>query len=408
MRKTSVLIVMMLAFTTWSAAQYTTSQTFRVTNGPIVERVGDSSAVISWSTNVNVGTTLRYGTDPDNLDQAVNAPGSGLQRRVRINNLEPNTEYYFLVQTNRTRYARPLTLSRLQRFQTGSQEGVGTPAYGRDQYGNANGRDQYGRDQHGLDQYGRDQAARDRYEHDQQIARDQQRQNGLPQSEQYGNYPQVQGTQITNGPSVESATDRSAEITWATNANANTVLRYGTDRNNLNQTAQAPGFAQIHRVSLRNLQPGTTYFFRVESGQGSGTMVGQVQQFQTSGPGSSPPAGFESGPAAQRSIIISGLLVRRADSNSAAINWLTSVPASAVVRYGTDPNNMNQIAEAPWGGTDHTVTLTGLQPKTRYYIQVKSGEAQGQGTSSYSGRFTFTTTSAGAPAITNIQATPAQ
>src|SRR5258706_15856671 len=129
MRKITALVVMLLAFTSWSAAQYTTSQNFRVTNGPIVERVGDSSAVISWSTNVNVGTTLRFGTDPDNLDQAVKAPGYGLQRRVRLNNLEPNTEYYFLVQTNRTPYARPLALSRIQRFQTGSQDGVGASAY---------------------------------------------------------------------------------------------------------------------------------------------------------------------------------------------------------------------------------------------------------------------------------------
>jgi len=68
---------------------------------------------------------------------------------------------------------------------------------------------------------------------------------------------------------------------------------------------------------------------------------------------------------------------------------------------------MDRMAEAPWGGTAHNVTLTGLQPNTRYFFQAKSGDAQGEGTSSYSNRFAFTTPAPGA-SVTNIQLTPAQ
>jgi phosphodiesterase/alkaline phosphatase D-like protein len=390
MRKTIALMVMLLAFTAWSAAQY--AQNLQVTNGPSVERVGDSSAVISWTTNMPAATTLRYGTDAENLDQAVQAPGRGIEHRVRINNLEPNQDYFFQVQTNRTRFARSVPLSDVQRFQTSSEN-----AYRRDQYGNGYGRDQYayGRDQYGRDQYG-------------------QRQYGLPQSDQYGNSyaQQNQAVQITNGPTVESVTPRSAVVAWSTNANSSTVLRYGTDRNNLGQMAEAPWGARTHRVTISNLQPGTTYYYRIESGQGQGTgttATSDVQQFQTSGgAASTSQGGFISGRSAQKSIITSGLTIRRADANSAVVEWLTSVPASAIVRYGTDPNNMSQMAESPWGGTTHTVTLTGLQPNTRYFFQVKSGDAEGQGTSSYSQPFTFTTPAAGAAPITNVQATRAQ
>jgi hypothetical protein len=70
-------------------------------------------------------------------------------------------------------------------------------------------------------------------------------------------------------------------------------VHYGTDPNNLNQTAQAPysrsdappaGEHAVHRVTISNLQPNTTYYFVVDSGQGqgSGTEVkSPVQHFKT-------------------------------------------------------------------------------------------------------------------------------
>ena len=73
----------------------TANNAVQITNGPVVENVTDTSAEIAWSTNVNSGTTLRYGTDPSHLDQAAGMPWGGLTHRVTIKNLEPNTTYYF-------------------------------------------------------------------------------------------------------------------------------------------------------------------------------------------------------------------------------------------------------------------------------------------------------------------------
>ena len=36
----------------------------QITHGPVVENVTDTTAEIAWSTNVNSGTSLHYGTDP--------------------------------------------------------------------------------------------------------------------------------------------------------------------------------------------------------------------------------------------------------------------------------------------------------------------------------------------------------
>src|SRR5512147_447375 len=96
----------------------------------------------------------------------------------------------------------------------------------------------------------------------------------------------AQGVQITKGPTVESTTNNSAVVAWSTNVSASTVVKYGTDPNNLNQTAQAPWGSLTHRVTIKNLEPGKTYYFQATSpqAQGSGTAAtSQVGTLTTQG-----------------------------------------------------------------------------------------------------------------------------
>jgi phosphodiesterase/alkaline phosphatase D-like protein len=101
---------------------------------------------------------------------------------------------------------------------------------------------------------------------------------------------QMQPLTITNGPKIEYVGPRSAEIAWTTSTGGSTILRYGTDPNSLNQTAEEPyakgqGSAHVtHRVTVKNLQPNTKYYFIVDSGQGQGTGTearSPVQSFTT-------------------------------------------------------------------------------------------------------------------------------
>src|SRR6059058_4465174 len=81
--------------------------------------------------------------------------------------------------------------------------------------------------------------------------------------------------QITDGPRVEGVGDTWAVIAWTTNTGGSTIVRYGTNANSLTQTAESPYAEgrshQTHRVQMKNLQPNTTYYFIVDSGQGEGT-----------------------------------------------------------------------------------------------------------------------------------------
>jgi hypothetical protein len=98
--------------------------------------------------------------------------------------------------------------------------------------------------------------------------------------------PDPKAVQITNGPVVESVTATTAVIAWSTNVSAGTVLRYGTDPIHLDQTASMPWGGLTHRVNLKDLTPGTTYYFQAESpkAQGTGTSV------------QAPPASFKTKP----------------------------------------------------------------------------------------------------------------
>ena len=71
------------------------SNAVQITHGPVVENVTDTTAVIAWSTNVNAGTVLHYGTDPNHLGQTAGMPWGGLTHRVDLKDLKPDTKYYF-------------------------------------------------------------------------------------------------------------------------------------------------------------------------------------------------------------------------------------------------------------------------------------------------------------------------
>jgi hypothetical protein len=104
--------------------------------------------------------------------------------------------------------------------------------------------------------------------------------------------------QIIKGPALESATGNSAIIRWTTNIGSGlierSVVRYGTDPKNLDRRADSPNRwnqnlpSMIHRVSVMNLTPGTTYYYTVESVRGDDTPLGgkssTVKQFTTPQP----------------------------------------------------------------------------------------------------------------------------
>lgn len=206
---------------------------------------------------------------------------------------------------------------------------------------------------------------------------------------------------IINGPNV-SPQDTSATITWTTSGNAATIVKYGTNANDLSQKSAQGGGERSHSVTLSNLTPGTTYHYAIMTDDNT---VRQRGEFKTTGAGSA--SASTSGAAASgsgRLYITSGPTVSPTNT-SATITWTTSGTAANEVRYGTDPNNLSQHWYEPGGSTQHTATLSNLQPGTTYYfaIATRNGGERPRG----KGQFTTTGTATASTAATSTTATGA-
>ena len=105
----------------------------------------------------------------------------------------------------------------------------------------------------------------------------------------------ARSVQIIVGPTLESATEKSAIIRWMSTTPAGPaehfgVVHYGTDPKDLSQMAKSPirlNMAHpntIFRVRVDGLMPGTMYYYTVDSTGPDGTSDGvkvTVNQFTT-------------------------------------------------------------------------------------------------------------------------------
>ncbi|MBV9610025.1 MAG: fibronectin type III domain-containing protein [Acidobacteria bacterium] len=211
-------------------------QQARVTQGPTVQYVDDAFAVITWSTDVQSDSRVFYGTDPNNLNQvAESGEMNRTAHRVDANNLKPSTTYYFQVDLGQAGTNSP----------DQPMLSFNTVAPGAAPLNNVR---------------------------PQQVSAPEQ---------------QTAGARITRGPTIQYADDHSAVISWSTEESAPSIVYYGTDANNLTRTAETAGGTTFHRVHLSNLNPQTTYYFVVDSGQGR-MGSGPASTFQTVAAGAPP------------------------------------------------------------------------------------------------------------------------
>jgi hypothetical protein len=108
------------------------SETSASTQGdlsPIIESVFDTFAFIGWVTSNPGGTLLhyaivQYGTDPDHLDRTAKSPTrinpahGEMIFRVRVNDLQPGTTYYYRVSSQQANGATDPGTSAIHKFRT--------------------------------------------------------------------------------------------------------------------------------------------------------------------------------------------------------------------------------------------------------------------------------------------------
>lgn len=195
---------------------------------------------------------------------------------------------------------------------------------------------------------------------------------------------------VTQGPTIQYADDEFAVITWSTDQAFASRVFYGKDASNLNQIAEdGQSLSLRHQVDLRNLQPNTTYYFRIDTGQGTAaaSSTDNVNGFQTTALGANP---IRNQPPFKGSLqstpnpgtgqsastpnfgninVTRGPTIEYLDDSTAVLAWRTNVPASNTLYYGPDSSNLLYTGGDFKDATEHRVHLSNLQPNTRYYFE---------------------------------------
>jgi phosphodiesterase/alkaline phosphatase D-like protein len=310
----------------------------KIVDGPRVESVTDTTAVIAWSTDVESSAIVHYDTDQNALHQKAmekwggQKSGASVLHRVTIRNLKPGTKYFFQVESGQGWHRLPaVAKSDVQEF-SAKPEGY-KPAI------------------------------------------------RVPDS------PLLQPGNIVAGPMATNVTDTSATIWWMSKDSMTGQVVFGKSQFSMDKRLPFK-VGEQKSVNLAGLEPSTMYFFRLEDAQGKNIAEGS---FKTEAVGHQT-AKFK---------IVSGPTVEVVGKDTATISWSTNARSSSVLHFGTDPTNLEQTAMAPWGQQLHRVVAKNLKPNTKYYFQVESAQAQETGLGAKSNIAPLHTVSEGQAAMRN-------
>ncbi len=198
---------------------------------------------------------------------------------------------------------------------------------------------------------------------------------------------------VISGVAVTNITANGATISWSTNEPATSLVDYGT--------VAGPPYAQgagdsgsyvlTHSVVLTGLTPGTTYHYRVRSGDASANEAFTADAtFATLAPPHTTPP------------VISAVTVTAITANSATVTWTTDEPATSYVDFGPNTSYGTTLGSSSLV-TSHSVVISPLTEATLYHFRVRSADASSNEASSADG--TFTTLDVTPPVISAVTAT---
>lgn len=182
----------------------------------------------------------------------------------------------------------------------------------------------------------------------------------------------------TLGPEISlieaDASTNSATLSWTTDEAATSQLEWGLTNALRYLTTETKEYVTNHLVNLTGLDENTTYHFKCHStDQTDHEGTSNIYSFTTS-----------ESPA----LIISDVLVVDVSDISVVVTWTTDRAAASKVRYGTT-TDFGTTAQNTEYLTDHSISISGLEPNTQYYYEVISWDVDG--IYAYDSYATFTT-----------------
>jgi hypothetical protein len=185
---------------------------------------------------------------------------------------------------------------------------------------------------------------------------------------------------ISQGPEVIGISDTLVTLRWVTDEIADSMVSYGLQGQMLNLQAGDISDVTEHIIVLTNLTPNTSYDFRVFSidANGNGPTISPVLNFTTGTTADSNGPGFNTPPT-----------VTLVSESGVVIEWSTDEAATALVRYGTTSDNLDQIAAVEGLALTRSIVIHNLLAGTTYYFSVEVTDSAGN--PSVSSEVNFTT-----------------
>lgn len=167
--------------------------------------------------------------------------------------------------------------------------------------------------------------------------------------------------ELTASPSATIKT-KSAVITWGTNRASNSFVKYGTSSGDYGTEVGSSTQVTAHSITLLNLAPGTTYYYKVLWTDEDGN-IGSTEE-QT----------FETNPAP----VVSSLKVANISINSANVSFTVANSTSITVQYGLTSNyGSSKVLSTSLDSSTNTVVLDNLQEGSEYHLQIVAEDAEG-------------------------------
>jgi len=371
--------------------------------------VGNTTATILWTTDVNATSQVNYGTTTAYGSQTPLVTTLGLYHNVPLSNLLPGTTYHYqvistnsaggtstsadysftttgvapLVFTNVT--ATSITANSATITWTTNQASSSQVYYGTSTaYGTLSALSSVPVTAHSVTLTGLTAGTTYNYE----VLSNTASQNGTSTNFTFAT-PNA-GPPVISAVTATPLNSTSATITWTTDQPSTSQVLYGTTVAYGLTSGQNSSLVTSHSVTLTGLTPGATYNYAVVSAN-SANMTTTSGNFTFAAP---------TGAAA----VISGVTATAITANSATISWNTDQPTTSLVNYGTTAAYGSQSTLVTALSTTHAVTITGLTPGTTYNFDVVS--ANSSNTTTTSGNYTFTTLSASGPVIGSVAVWP--
>lgn len=181
--------------------------------------------------------------------------------------------------------------------------------------------------------------------------------------------PDTQEPIILSGPTVVGRTANQLIIQWETDEISTSEVQFGTG-GALTDRVKDPRQVTFHQIRLTNLEPNTSYDFRIGSTDPLNNGPAQSPQMRaatSSGNDITPPS---IDPASIKAVW---------SDTRAAIEWETDEAATSIVAFGTSPDSMTTVHADPATVTRHALGITNLVPSTTYFYRISSVDAHGNG-----------------------------